>query len=171
MIGGGNFVEIQKYVFDAEDDLIQTIDYNGNVAIYTLDDDGRPLIHSNTPSETEVKDGSQAERVITYSYDNTDLLTSYADQYSTATYEYDDLGRLEEQNVTFINTGAENFTKTLLTSYHGNSQISSKTDTEGVVTAYSYDLAGKLTQINIQNEGSILAVSYTHLTLPTIYSV
>ena len=159
-VGEGNFVETQQYVYDGENDLIQTIDYNGNVAIYTLDDDGRPVTHSNTPASASAKDGSQADRVITYAYDQTNLLKSYADQHSMSSYDYDDLGRLIEQNTTFITQGADNISKTLLTSYHGNSQIRSKTDAEGNVTTYSYDGAGKLNQMAIQNAGSILVNEY-----------
>ncbi|MGH1428479.1 MAG: RHS repeat-associated core domain-containing protein [Arenicella sp.] len=165
----GPIIERQTYGYDQDNNLVQTIDYKGNVAIYTLDDDGRVITQSNTPASAPVKDGSQADRVINYRYDNTDLPTSYADQFTSASYQYDSLGRLIEQTTQFQtldatgnSTGATqtSVSKTLKTSYHANSQVKAKTDAEDNLTSYSYDGAGKLSQIAIQNAGSILVNDY-----------
>ncbi len=95
--------------------------------------------------------------------------TSYADQFTSASYQYDSLGRLIEQTTQFQTldatgnpTGATqtSASKTLKTSYHANSQVKAKTDAEDNLTSYSYDGAGKLSQIAIQNAGSILVNDY-----------
>ncbi len=159
----GSIIERQTYSYDAGDNLIRIIDYNGNVAIYSIDDDGRVDQQSNTSASQAVKDGSQADRVVTYTYDKTDLPKSYADQFSSASYQYDGLGRLTEQNTQFvaqIGSTATNIGKTLQTTYHANSQVKAKTDAEGNLRSYLYDGAGKLTQLSIENVGSIIVNDY-----------
>ena len=156
--------EYQFYAYDGRNNLIQITDYNGNIALYTFDDDSRVVQQSNTPSNEPVKDGTQADRVVTYTYDKTGLAKSYADQYSSASYQYDALGRLIEQTTQFVipqnSEGETSFSKTLRTSYYDNSWIKSKTDAEQNLTSFTYDEAGKLVQMAIQNAGSIVINDY-----------
>ncbi len=151
--------ELFTFEFDANDNLVRQIDPKGNIAQFAFDEDDRPIGESNS-----LPGAAEPERSVTYSFDKTNLLKSYSDNHSSAIYNYDSLGRLIGQNINF-----GSFNKTLNTTYKANGQMASRVDAEGVSYAFSYDAAGKLKQLAIPNEGSILVNNHQGY-LPTSIS-
>lgn len=163
----------QRYEFDANNNQVRKTDYNGNVAKFIYDKDNRLAGFNNTLNTEPIKDGSKAERSITYSYDKTGLPLTYQDNLLSTAYEYDELARLTKQTSNFgVIPGVQGslaFSKTLNKTYYPNGQLKQHTDPEGNSIAYAYDAAGKLKQMSVQGVGSILVNEYQGF-LPTAIS-
>ncbi|MFQ3248039.1 MAG: RHS repeat-associated protein [Arenicella sp.] len=162
--GEGANTQKQYYYFDEVNNLVGKTDYKGNVTLFVFDEDNRLKGSSNTPASEPIKDGSKADRVISYAYDKSNLLKNYDDDRLSIEYQYDGLARLVKQISSFTGfpgQGTSNgFSKELSTSYYPNGQIKTKTDPEGNVSNFHYDAAGRLQKMAIQNAGSIVFNSY-----------
>ncbi|MFQ3248074.1 MAG: RHS repeat-associated protein, partial [Arenicella sp.] len=146
--------EAQNYVYDAINNVISMADYLNNSRTFTHDADGRMVRQTNTKFGSTV-----AERVVNYTLDNSGLPKSVEDANSSVSYIYDGLARLREQTTVF-HTGGLPIVKTLKNSYYANSQLQSRTDAEGIKTAFIYDAAGKFKQLNIAGVGAISVADY-----------
>lgn len=155
----GASATIQTTSYDPADNPLLHTDYNGNIARYQWDNDQRLVQHTDA-----LAGQTTPSRVVSYTYDKTRLITSYDDSHTRAQYRYDANGRLNQQSTTF--KALVPFTKTLSMVYYANDQLKQRTDAEYHTTDYSYDGAGKLTRLAIQNAGNILINQYDGL-LPT----
>ena len=140
-----------KLTYDENDNIIKSVDANGNVTQYTYD------IRGNMLSMTDAKNYTEH-----YTYSAAyNLPLTYTDrgghQYS---YSYDDRGN---------RTTLTSPTTTTQYAYDSHGQVTSKTDVQGNSTSYSYDTYGNLSGVTdaLGNTVSFTYNSYGQLTSKT----
>ena len=94
-------------------------------------------------------------RSVTLSYDADGNLTGYDDGVTSATYEYDALGRKTKETVDY-----GSFSKSFSYSYAANGLKSSFTAPDGTVYEYTYGDNNELREISIPNLGAISFADY-----------
>ena len=94
-------------------------------------------------------------RSVTLSYDADGNLAGYDDGVTSATYEYDALGRKTKETVDY-----GSFSKSFSYSYAANGLKSSFTAPDGTVYEYSYGDNNELREISIPNLGAISFADY-----------
>ena len=186
-----------KFVYDANRRVISYTDCNGIISTYTYNTQGRMTSakdgrgntisyvydsHGNLTSYTDAEGAKTS-----YTYDSKGNRTSATDaKGNKTTYEYDEQGRLIAQTsadgsrteyeyttagklVKVIDADGSEKTYTV----DGNGFNTSESDWMGNITAYEHNVQNQITKITdpMGNQTSHASVSYTHLTLPTIYSV
>lgn len=142
------------YTYDAAGNLTAKTDANGTTISYTYD-------ALNRLTAIQFPDPSQD---ITYTYDvgsnGTGKLTGMADSSGTSAYFYDNLGRLEKEEVTL-----DGITYTTSYTYDLAGLLTGITYPSGRVVIYERDGAGNLVKITttIDGETRTLAQDITHL--------
>lgn len=115
--------------YDANGNLIQTIDRNGNTTTYTYDANGNVLTRTDALGN-----------VTTLTYDANGRLTSETDALgNTRIYTYDANGN--RSSVTYPNG------TTLTFACDGQGRVTTVTDPNGNTTTYTYDTDGNLTNV------------------------
>ncbi|EMI22825.1 YD repeat-containing protein [Rhodopirellula maiorica SM1] len=133
-----------RYHYDTQDNLTRKIDRNGRETRFVYDDLDRLL----TESWIDPVDGSVVNQ-IGYEYDQSSNLLSISDAFSSLSYSYDDLNRVQ----TVDNTGTPGALPVLLTyAYDDNGNVVSVTDTidgaAGTTTGYDYDALDRTVSVN-----------------------
>ena len=127
---------------DAEGNVVEKIDALNHKTAYQYDIAGRLIKKSNF---TQVED-TVASRVVDFSYNELDKLSAYNDGISSASYEYDNLGRKLKET---INYGL--FSKSFSYSYYANGLKKSFIGAD--LIAYQYGRQNKYFLSSIEASG------------------
>jgi YD repeat-containing protein len=133
-----------KYTYNTLNQIIETIDGNGNHTKYTYDGLGNVLVKTEAVNGKEVK--------ISYEYDSMGNVTSLTDANGNkTTYEYDNLNRRTKE---LLVDGS--FTTY---SYDANGNLASYTDPNGTIVTNTYDTLNRLTKRSITRGTNVLGVT------------
>jgi large repetitive protein len=145
--------EGQTYIskYDPNGNLSEKTDAKGQVARFTHDKSNRLLKTEYFVSAT----AAQPAKVIDYSYNAVDSLTSYNDGRTQGTYSYDNRQRLLSEAV---NYGP--FSLGYAYTYRPNGRKESLTYPDNTTIQYGYDPGNRLSRIAIPGQGNITINSY-----------
>jgi len=153
-----------EYTYDATGNVTSYTDYAGNVTTYEYD--GMDRLVKKT-----VGKGTQEKAETEYSYDEKGMLTQVTDKSGTATYQYDDYGRLAKQTDVNGNTLTYTYDKAgrLQSFDNGFGKTSYEYDTldrmtrvidrNGKATLYEYDALGNRSAVRYPN-GTVVTYAY-----------
>ena len=168
-----------RYVYDAADRLIEehrpegqvwrySYDANGNLAAlirpdqgavaYDYDKDNRLVRERRYDHETDYladTAGTQAPEAVTYTWHPAGWLTGYTGPNSSATYVYDNSGRLTAETTDF---GA--FEKTQAYTWTADGLKATVTNPEGITYTYGWTALHQPDAVTIPGHGSIASLGY-----------
>ncbi len=133
-----------KYNYNTLNQIVETVDGNGNHTKYTYDGLGNVLAKTETVNGKEVK--------TSYEYDSMGNVTSLTDANGNKTsYEYDSLNRRTKE---ILADGS--FTTY---SYDANGNLASYIDPNGTTVTNTYDTLNRLTKRSIARGTNVLGVT------------
>ena len=131
--------KVTTHAHDLVGNLTQTTDRMGRVARYSYDDDDRLAAATWLPAG-----GGAAVDSVAYDYDDAGRLVRVRDGASEYAYDYDAADRL----ISVDDQGTTGLPQVTLTyDYDGAGDRTGLADSEGGLTAYDYDVRGRLTRI------------------------
>ena|GEM_PF-2542821 len=144
IVGEGIQAIETKYTYNTLNQILETIDGNGNHTKYAYDGLGNVLVKTETINGKEVK--------TSYEYDSMGNVTGITDANGNKTvYEYDNLNRRTKE---ILVDGS-----TTTYSYDANGNLASYTDPNGTTVTNSYDALNRLTKRSITRGTNVLGVT------------
>ncbi len=165
---------VTSYIYDINNRLIATVDPEGHTTSQSYDDVGNVVAKTDGRGITTTYKFDEFNRltkvinpkseVTSYTYDlNGNKLTQTDGKGNTTTYEYNTANKLTKKidqggrlgnpgQYTYLNSKVEKYT------YFADGNMESKTDRNGQVTGYIYDIHGRLTSKAIGSN----VISYTY---------